>query len=310
VRAQQEILSDIYKRLYKEFGPQHWWPATDGPFEVCIGAILTQNTAWTNVEKAILNLKKKKLLSPSALKKTSIRSLSALIKPSGYYNQKAKKLKNFINFLYDNYDGSLDKMFETDFLILRSQLLSINGIGLETADSILLYAGNKPIFVIDAYTKRILSRHGIVGEDATYSEVQNYFMDNLQNRVKLFNEYHALLVSLGKDICRKSNPKCTRCPLRGIEKGIEHFCDSCSKELPNPNNRYKLEVKLYCCPDIKITEKDLKKDLREDINSLINQMKHMDKKKLEEDVFVSYNLDLCKRCRDTFNTRLKHREFV
>jgi endonuclease-3 related protein len=210
------ILEDIYQRLYKAFGPQHWWPGKT-PFEVIIGAILTQNTAWVNVQKAIKNLKRKNLLTPKALKRVSPKTLARLIRPAGYYNQKAKKIKNFIQFLFDNYQGNLKRMFSGDFLVLRARLLNINGIGFETADSILLYAGNKPIFVVDAYSRRILSRHNLIDPDASYSEIQNYFMDNLKNEVKLFNQYHALLVRLGKDIC-KSKPNCRICPLRSMVK--------------------------------------------------------------------------------------------
>ena len=223
----KEILEEVYQRLYQAFGPQHWWPGQT-PFEVIIGAILTQNTSWVNVEKAINNLKKKKLLTPKALNRVSRNRLGGLIKSSGYYNQKAKKVKNFIQFLFDNYRGSLKRMFSEDFLVLRAKLLNVNGIGLETADSVLLYAGGKPIFVVDAYTRRILSRHNVIKPTASYCEIQNYFMDNLTNEVKLFNEYHALLVRLGKNIC-KSKPNCQICPIRGIEKKIKYFCDSCSK---------------------------------------------------------------------------------
>jgi len=225
----KEILEEIYQRLYKAFGPQYWWPAQT-PLEVTVGAILTQNTSWVNVEKAIANLKKKNLLNARALKKISLKRLAKLIMSTGYYNQKAKKIKNFINFLFDNYQGSLKKMFNEDFLVLRSQLLKVSGIGLETADSILLYAADKPIFVVDAYTRRILSRHNLIKPQATYSEIQNYFMDNLENKVKLFNEYHALLVHLGKKIC-KPKPNCRLCPLRGIESQIRYICDSCLKKL-------------------------------------------------------------------------------
>jgi endonuclease-3 related protein len=308
MRTEREILKEIYQRLYKTFGPQHWWPG-DTPFEVVIGAILTQNTTWVNVEKAINNLKKRKLLTPQALKKISLKKLAGLIKSTGYYNQKARKIKNFIQFLFNNYQGSLKRMFSEDFLVLRAKLLKINGIGLETADSILLYAANKPIFVVDAYTRRILTRHSLVKPGASYSEIQNYFMDNLENRVKLFNEYHALLVRLGKEIC-KSKPNCHICPLRGIEKEIDYFCDSCSKQLPHPQDRYVLEVKLYAAPEVEITEEDIKKDTREEIRRLIEEIKDRDQKELEEEVFVSYKLNLCKQCRDTFNNRLKHREFV
>ncbi|MFH1678906.1 MAG: endonuclease III domain-containing protein [Candidatus Omnitrophota bacterium] len=213
------ILEEIYQRLYNTFGPQRWWPG-DTPFEVIIGAILTQNTNWSNVEKAIRNLKADNLLNPRALKNISLKRLATLIRPTGYYNQKAKKVKNFIKFLFDNFQGSLKKMFLNDLLILRSQLLEVNGIGPETADSILLYAGAKPIFVVDAYTRRILSRHNLIKGDASYSQIQGYFMDNLGNEAGLFNEYHALLVRLGKEIC-KTKPNCPVCPLCDIEKKIK-----------------------------------------------------------------------------------------
>ena len=230
MRTEKEVLGEIYERLYKAFGPQHWWPG-DTPFEVIIGAILTQNTAWVNVEKAINNLKKENLLTLKALKKISLGRLAKLIRPTGYYNQKAKKVKNFIQFLFENYRGSLKKMLIEDFLVLRSKLLKINGIGLETADSILLYAANKPIFVVDAYTRRILSRHNLITPQATYLEVQNYFMDNLENKAKLFNEYHALLVHLGKEFC-KPKPNCPICPLRGIEKEFILATDERGNSIP------------------------------------------------------------------------------
>ena len=308
MKTTKEILKEIYQRLYKCFGPQHWWPAQTS-FEVIIGAILTQNTAWTNVEKAIDNLKKKNLLNPHALKKVSLKRLAGLIRSAGYYNQKAKKIKNFIQFLFDNYQGSPRRMFLKDFLILRSQLLEINGVGLETADSILLYAGNKPIFVVDAYTRRILSRHNLIKSDTSYTEIQNFFMNNLKNEVKLFNQYHALIVRLGKEIC-KSNPNCRACPLRGIGKEIKYFCDSCSKQLPRHQDRYIVEIKLYAAPEVEITEEDFKTDIRKQIQQLIEEAKDMDKKKLEQEVNVCYKLNLCKRCRDTYNIRLKHKEFV
>ncbi len=202
----------IYQKLYVAFGPQRWWPGKT-PFEVMAGAILTQNTNWTNVEKAIINLKRSKLLSAVRLYRSSVAKIARLIRPSGYYNIKAKRLKAFLDFLFKYYQGNIRKMSLADTLKLRQQLLMVNGIGEETADSILLYALNKPIFVVDAYTKRILSRHGLVKGDSSYQEVQNFFMKNLKNKVKLFNEYHALLVRLGKDFCFKTNPRCKDCPL-------------------------------------------------------------------------------------------------
>ena len=206
-------LNFIYKKLYSRFGPQHWWPA-DTPFEVMVGAILTQNTNWANVEKAINNLKKNKLLSEYALYKLSRKKLASLIRPAGYYNIKAKRLKEFIAFLFKAYQGNLKKISQADTLILRRQLLCVNGVGPETADSILLYSLNKPVFVVDAYTRRILSRHSLLKEDSSYEEAQNLFMQNLEKDVKLFNEYHALLVKLGKEFCLKNKPKCEMCPLR------------------------------------------------------------------------------------------------
>lgn len=203
----------IYQKLYSYFGPQHWWPASS-PFEVMVGAILTQNTNWGNVEKAINNLKKNKLLSQDALFRLSHKRLASLIRPAGYYNIKAKRLKEFLAFLFKVYRGSVKRISKTDTLTLHRRLLSINGIGPETADSILLYALDRPVFVVDAYTKRILSRHRFIKEDSSYEEVQNLFMQNLKNDVKLFNEYHALLVKLGKDFCLKSKPKCDICPLK------------------------------------------------------------------------------------------------
>jgi len=179
-----------------------------------VGAILTQNTNWANVEKAINNLEKNKLLSQGALFKLSHKRLASLIRPAGYYNIKAKRLKEFLAFLFKVYQGSLKKISKVDTLTLRRHLLSVNGIGPETADSILLYCLNRPVFVVDAYTKRILSRHSLLKEDSSYEEVQNLFMQNLKNDVKLFNEYHALLVKLGKDFCLKTKPKCDTCPLK------------------------------------------------------------------------------------------------
>jgi len=203
----------LYKVLYKAFGPQHWWPA-ETQFEVIVGAILTQNTAWTNVEKAIRNLAREKLLNPSALRSVNKKKLAGLIRPSGYYNIKTDRLKNFSRFLHKRYGGSLKKMFSQDLQVLRAELLSVNGLGKETADSILLYAGRKPIFVVDVYTRRILSRHKMVPEDSSYEAIQDLFMGHLPHDNVLFGEYHALLVNLAKNICSKKKPKCSGCPAR------------------------------------------------------------------------------------------------
>ncbi|UCD54695.1 MAG: endonuclease III domain-containing protein [Candidatus Omnitrophota bacterium] len=212
---------DIYNRLYAHFGPQHWWPA-ENPFEVMVGAILTQNTAWSNVEKAITNLKRKKLLSPQKIERARTRTLAAAIKSSGFYNEKAKKLKAFIKFLILFCGSNINKLYPNGAEALRKEFLKIKGIGEETADSILLYALNKPIFVIDAYTKRIFTRHGLISEDATYGEIQKFFMDNIPKKVKLFNEYHALIVETGKNYCKKNNPLCEICPLK-VTKNVVYY---------------------------------------------------------------------------------------
>jgi endonuclease-3 related protein len=205
-------LKKTYKKLYTTFGPQRWWPG-DTPFEIIVGAILTQNTAWTNVEKAIHNLKKAKLLTPGKLHDLSQDEIAKHIRPAGYFNIKAKRLKHFLNYLFDNYGGNLKKMFKKRTDALRRELLQVNGIGPETADSILLYAGNHPVFVVDAYTKRIFSRHRIIKADADYHDVQGLFMKGLPHDVNLFNEYHALIVKIGKDFCKNRKPLCNKCPL-------------------------------------------------------------------------------------------------
>lgn len=215
-RKLKRDLLRIYDLLYKRFGPRHWWPG-DTRFEIIIGAILTQNTAWGNVEKAIGNLKKKRVLNIKALSRMHEKGLARLIRPSGYYNIKARRIKEFLSFLNTSYKGSLARMFQNGLFQLREGLLSIKGIGPETADSILLYAGNKPIFVIDAYTRRIFSRHGFIDKDAEYSELQSLFMENLPRDITLFNEFHALIVELGKSICKSKQPLCSKCPIRRIK---------------------------------------------------------------------------------------------
>ena len=207
-----EGLLEIYNELLEKVGPRNWWPA-DSPFEVIIGAILTQNTAWSNAASAISNLKKKGLLSPEAIHAVSEKRLAAVIRPSGYFNQKAKKIKGFIKYFLDRYDGSINKMRRKDIHVLRLELLEIHGIGPETADAILLYALEKPIFVIDAYTRRILHRHNWHKDKAPYDEMQEFFMNRLPKNVQLFNEYHALLDYVGHNFCRKS-PICHECPLQ------------------------------------------------------------------------------------------------
>jgi endonuclease-3 related protein len=204
-------LKNIYNLLYARFGPQHWWPG-DTHFEIVIGAILTQNTNWANVEKAITNLKKAKMLSPEKLLQLDSQKLAELIRPAGYYNIKAVRLKSFLNWLSENYAGKLKTLNKVPTDRLRLELLSIKGIGPETADSILLYALNRPVFVVDAYTARICFRHYLIEEGTDYHRIQELFESNLSADVKLFNEYHALLVRLGKDFCRPT-PRCDNCPL-------------------------------------------------------------------------------------------------
>lgn len=211
-RKMRRKLYRLYETLYKYYGPQKWWPART-KFEIIVGAILTQNTSWANVEKAIKNLAAAKLLNPGSMKNASKKRISSLIKPAGYYNVKTRRLKNFMNFLFTKYDGSLQKMFSQDTKALRAELLSVNGLGPETADSILLYAGGKPVFVVDAYTKRILLRHKIISDTDRYEKVQHIFMKNMRPDAQIFNEYHALLVRLAKETCR-TNPKCSKCPVK------------------------------------------------------------------------------------------------
>ncbi len=208
------ILLDLYARLFKAFGPRHWWPGDSG-FEIAVGAILTQNTAWRNVTKAITNLKASNLLSSHALYNVPVQDLATVIRPAGYYNIKARRLKHFADFLYQDSDGDLDRLLAEDLDTLRERLLSVNGIGPETADSILLYAGNKPTFVVDAYTRRILFRHNLIPEEGPYDDLQSFFMDCLEPDPKMFNEYHALLVHLGHTYCLRKKPKCGECPAQG-----------------------------------------------------------------------------------------------
>ncbi len=205
-------LAVIYRRLFGHFGPQHWWPG-DEPFEVMVGAILTQSASWTNVEKGIGTLKKARALTPRALRDLPLNELAGLIHSCGYYNAKAVKLKALAQWLEETFRDNLDEMFSKDTYSLRSRLLEVHGIGEETADSILLYACHKPVFVIDAYTRRIIDRLKISPISRDYAGYQRLFMDNLPAEVQLFNEYHALLVAQGKNSCRKQQPLCPGCCL-------------------------------------------------------------------------------------------------
>ncbi|MGA8866351.1 MAG: base excision DNA repair protein [Candidatus Sulfotelmatobacter sp.] len=237
-----------YRTLQRAWGPQHWWPAHTR-FEVIVGAYLTQNTAWTNVEKALANLRAERLLSVSGIRRVRLAELERMIRPSGYYRQKAKKLKTFVAFLDQQYGGSLTKLFGQPTGRLREELLALNGIGPETADSILLYAGSHPVFVVDAYTRRILDRHQILAAESSYEEIRQLFERALPALVdkqafpdvqpalnsgargaahppsamstapgtalaRIYNEMHGLIVGVGKNYCRKSQARCDECPLR------------------------------------------------------------------------------------------------
>ncbi|HCO95100.1 MAG TPA: endonuclease [Phycisphaerales bacterium] len=218
-----ETLTKIYRLLYDAFGPQHWWPG-ETPFEIMTGAILTQNTSWTNVEKAIKNLKSAEYLIPAGLHHIDISQLAELIRPAGYYNIKAKRLKNFVDWLFDSYNGEITNLQTVETGRLREELLAIKGIGRETADSILLYALGRPVFVVDAYTARITIRHELTDPDADYEQLRELFESNLPEDVQLFNEYHALLVKAGKEFCRPK-ARCPGCPLERLPHtlDIEYF---------------------------------------------------------------------------------------
>jgi endonuclease-3 related protein len=204
----------MYEALLAHFGPRHWWPA-ETPFEVIIGAILTQNTAWSNVEKAIDRLKKAQALTPDGLRRLPSAEFLEAIRPSGYYNIKAARVKAFLDMLSTRYGNDLERFLSLPTDTLRKELLAVPGIGPETADSILLYAAGRPVFVIDAYTVRIMARHGYLAEGTTYGEAQDFFMRHLPRDVPLFNEYHALLVAVGKQYCRPA-PRCRGCPLESL----------------------------------------------------------------------------------------------
>lgn len=211
-RLKPRELIRVYRTLRGAFGHQHWWPGQT-PFEVMIGAILTQNTAWTHVEKAIGNLKRAGKLNWRALDRISPTRLAQLIRPAGYFNIKADRLKHFIHFLKHEYGGKISKMKTENGARLREKLLAVKGIGEETADSILLYALEKPFFVIDAYTKRVFARHRFHDLEASYQEWQRKFEEKLPPRVDLYNDFHAQIVHVGKNFCR-TRPACELCPLQ------------------------------------------------------------------------------------------------
>ncbi len=251
VDARQNQIRSYYRSLFRAWGPQHWWPARS-QFEVIVGAYLTQNTAWTNVEKALTNLRAARLLSIRGIRRASLAQLERQIRPAGYFRQKAKRLKLFVTFLDKNYEGSLPKLFARPTKELRQELLKLHGIGPETADSILLYAGNHPVFVVDAYTRRILARHDILPETTPYEEIRELFEQALEPLAEtvagsggaagsqhlaagfagaahppsrmstakraaltqVYNEMHGLIVGVGKNYCRKSQARCDECPLQ------------------------------------------------------------------------------------------------
>jgi endonuclease-3 related protein len=217
--TRQQLL-EIYQMLLEAFGPQHWWPG-ETPFEVAVGGILTQKTSWSNVKKAIANLKAAGCLDAAKLHEIDTDELETLIRPAGYFRVKARRLGNFINWLCDQYGGDLQNLEAIGTTQLREELLGISGIGRETADSILLYALNRPIFVVDAYTARVMVRHGLIASnDLDYPQLQDLFQSSLEPDVALFNEYHALLVHIGKDFC-KPTPRCPSCPLNPLPHQID-----------------------------------------------------------------------------------------
>lgn len=208
---------EIYSRLYDHYGPQNWWPG-ETPFEILVGAVLTQNTSWTNVVKAITALKDRGLLSYDALHAASAEEIAAAIRPSGYYNLKARRLANLLKMIAERYDGELTQLLADSTANARENLLQVQGVGPETADAILLYCGNHPLFVVDAYTHRVFSRHRLAPEECGYHELQELFTANLPEDPRLFNEYHALIVMVGKEFCKKGTPLCEHCPLKGVEE--------------------------------------------------------------------------------------------
>jgi len=208
---------DAYQLLYSHFGPQGWWPG-ETPLEIMVGAVLTQNTNWANVTKAIDNLRQGGMLGYPQLLEMSVDLLAEYIQPSGYYNLKAKRLHNLLKMVENLYDGNLDHFLNDDVVSARENLLKVKGVGPETADAILLYACGQPVFVIDTYTHRVFSRHNLVEEETDYQSMQAVFIDHLPEDVQLFNEFHALIVRVAKQFCKKTNQRCEQCPLRGLNE--------------------------------------------------------------------------------------------
>jgi endonuclease-3 related protein len=204
-------LRRVYTLLLSHFGHAGWWPG-ETPFEVCVGAILTQNTSWTNVEKALGEIRRRGLLSFRKLRAVPVPRLARLIRSSRYFNVKARRVRAFLDFVHRDYAGRVEKMTEEDPWELRAKLLTVDGVGRETADSIALYAAGHPLFVVDAYTRRIFSRLGLLDGDEPYDVIQRFFMERLPPNAPLYNDFHAQIVRLGKDVCRP-RPRCDECPL-------------------------------------------------------------------------------------------------
>lgn len=207
--------SEAYRLLYDHFGPQSWWPG-DTPFEIMVGAILTQNTNWSNVQKAIHNLKSEGLLSYQSLSQLNVDEIAQFIRPAGYYNLKARRLRNLLDMVTIIYEGDLALFLEDDLGSARENLLAVKGVGPETADSILLYACGHPVFVVDTYTHRVFSRHNMVEEETDYSGIQEVFVEHLPQDMQLYNEFHALIVRVASTFCKKTKPLCGNCPLQGL----------------------------------------------------------------------------------------------
>ena len=205
--------SALHAVLYAHYGPSRWWPG-ESPLEVMAGAVLTQNTAWRNVEKAIANIKDASLMDLEKLARADEAFIARLIRPSGYYNLKARRLKNLVTMVHERSGGSLERFLNLDARDLRSALLSVTGIGRETADSICCYAANKLVFVVDAYTRRILARHGVIDHDADYDDVRVAFERSLPESLDVYKDLHAHIVFVGKDYCLRTRPRCGQCPLR------------------------------------------------------------------------------------------------
>lgn len=207
----------VYQLLFDYYGPQHWWPA-DTPFEILVGAVLTQNTSWGNVEKALASLREKGLLEYETFSQLAPDEIAPLIRPSGYYNLKAQRLRNLITLVEEEYGGDFALFCKGERSSLREQLLSVKGIGPETADAIMLYVCRRPSFVVDTYTHRVFSRHCMVDEESDYHSIQEQFVNNLPEDTELYGEYHGLIIRVAKDFCKKKVPLCEGCPLEGVHR--------------------------------------------------------------------------------------------